>query len=64
MNELNNKLREQVKELKSRGINYKFICELLGDIKTTSFYSWVSGNYDFGYQKTIKLQKIVNKIKE
>ena len=39
-------LRQQVKHLKTNGISYKSIAEGI-KVNQSSFYSWVSGNYDF-----------------
>lgn len=57
-------LRKQVKMLKAlQGIAYKEIAEYL-EIKTNSLYSWLKGNYEFGEDKTKRLQEIISNLGE
>lgn len=64
MEQLNNELRTMCKELKVfQGVSYKEIAYYL-EIKTSSFYSWLNEQYDFGFKKTHKLKEIIETIKE
>lgn len=57
-------LRKEVKMLKAlQEISYKEIAYYL-EIKQSSFYSWLSGQYDFGYEKQRRLQEVLDTLKE
>lgn len=57
-------LRKQVKELKMyQNISYKEIAEYL-EIKQSSFYSWLNNQYELGYYKQLRLQEIIELLKE
>lgn len=57
-------LRKQVKMLKAlQGITYKEISEYL-EIRTSSLYSWLNGNFDFGEDRTKRLQQILTNLGE
>ena len=57
-------LRKNVKEIKAfQGITYKELAEYL-EIKQSSFYSWLSGQYELSYYKKRRLQEIIDTLKE
>lgn len=59
-----NELRQECKELKVfQGITYKEIAELL-EIKYNSFYSWINKYYDFSEERKVKLQLLIDTLKE
>lgn len=61
---MNDKLRLECKMLKAlQGISYKEIAENL-EVKTDSFYCWLKGYYNLGYEKQQRLQEIISLIKE
>lgn len=46
---MQNQLRHEVKLLKAfNSISYKSIAEAIG-VERSSFYSWLKGQYDFGF---------------
>ena len=59
----NQKLRKRVKLLKANGSikNYYEIAELL-EISSKGFYNWLSGYYDFGENKLLELEQIIDDI--
>lgn len=61
---MNDFLRKEVKQLKAKqDITYKEIASYL-EIRDDSFYSWLRGNYNFGYEKQKKLEYIVDCLTE
>ena len=61
---MNDYLRKKVKMLKAlQGISYKEIAEYL-EIKNSSFYSWIYGNYNLGIAKQNRLNEIINTLEE
>ena len=61
---MNDYLRKQCKLLKAlQGVSYKELAENL-EIKTDSFYCWLKGYYNFGYEKQDRLQEIIALLKE
>lgn len=57
-------LRKSVKELKAyQGVSYKEVAEYL-EIKQSSFYSWLNGQYELGYYKRKRLEEIIDTLKE
>lgn len=61
---MNNFFRTEVKLLKAlQGITYKQFADHIGT-KTSSFYSWLKGQYDFSQQKIELLKEFISKNKE
>ena len=61
---MNDYLRKKVKMLKAlQGITYKEIAEYL-EIKNSSFYSWIYGNYNLSRAKQSRLNEILNTLEE
>lgn len=61
---MNDNLRKQVKILKAlNGVSYKRLAELI-EIQTSSFYSWLRGQYDLSEYKTRLLAQFVAQLKE
>lgn len=61
---MNNSLRKQCKLLKAlQGITYTELANYL-EISASSFYNWLNNAYDFGEERQIKLQNIINTLKE
>lgn len=59
-----NDLRKKVKLLKAlQGIPYKEIAEYL-EISTTTIYSWLNGQFEFGEAKEQQLREIIDLLKE
>lgn len=57
-------LRRNVKEIKAfQGVSYKELAEYL-EIKQSSFYSWLNGQFELSYYKKQRLQEIIDTIKE
>lgn len=57
-------LRKEVKYLKCfQNISYKEIAELL-EIRPDSFYNYLNGQYELGYNKKQHLRFIINQLKE
>ena len=60
----NEELRKQVKLLKAfQNISYQRIAEYL-EIKRSSFYSWLKGQYDLGNAKQRKLSEIITSLQQ
>lgn len=60
----NDELRKEVKSLKAfQDITYKEIAEYL-EIRVTSFYSWLKGQYNLGEAKQKRLEDIISTVKE
>lgn len=60
---MNNKLREQIKELKKeKGITYTFIYKQLGWGKST-FHNWIYSQYDLSNEKIQQLVSFINEHK-
>jgi hypothetical protein len=56
---MNEKMRQKCKELKCFfGVPYIEIAEHL-EVKKSSFYAWLRGNYNFSAQRLTRLQAIV-----
>lgn len=61
---MQNNLRKRVKMLKAlQEIPYYEIAEYL-EIKQSSFYSWLYGNYELSKEKESRLIEIINTIGE
>lgn len=61
---MNDFLRKEVKLLKAiQGISYKEIAELM-EMRQSSLYNWLSGNYNFGIEKQEHLQFLIDTLKE
>ena len=61
---MNDLLRKEVRLLKAlQHISYKEFAEYI-EIKTDSFYCWLNGYYDLGFEKQQKLKEIIEIIKE
>lgn len=61
---MENELRKEVKLLKAlQGIQYQEISDYL-EIKRSSFYSWLRGNYSLGVERQNKLLEIIQFLKE
>ena len=57
-------LRKSVKELKAfQNVSYKDIAEYL-EIKQSSFYSWLNGQYELSFYKQRQLYDIVDTLAE
>ncbi len=57
-------LRKEVKLLKAfQNISYKTFAEAIG-IKTSSFYSWLKGQYNFGFYTEQELKQFILQLKE
>ena len=63
MDEINDDLRNCVLLLRKQRIKYKEIAEYL-EISANSFYGWINGHYNFGWQKCKKLNEIIDILKE
>jgi len=63
-NEINEKLRYEVKQLKAvQDISYKCIADLL-EMNRKSFSLWLRGHYKLGLEKQHKLTDIISDLKE
>lgn len=61
---MNNILRKECKLLKAQqNISYKELAEYL-EIRQSSFYSWLRGNYDFKDERQQQLQNVLSNLKE
>ena len=61
---MNDFLRKEVKLLKAiQGISYKEIAELM-EMRQSSLYNWLSGNYNLGIEKQEHLQFLIDTLKE
>ena len=60
----NEELRKQVKLLKAfQNITYTEIAGYL-EVKQSSFYAWIKGQYDFGADRQKQLNDIITNLKE
>ena len=60
----NDELRIAVKELKLfQDISYTEIAEYL-EIKQSSMFNWLKGQYDFSTKRMLALQEIITNLKE
>ena len=61
---MNDILRKECKLLKAlQEVSYKELAEHL-EIKTDSFYCWLRGYYDLGFEKQQRLKEIILLLKE
>ena len=61
---MNENLRQQTKILKAlQGISYAEIAEYM-EIHVHSFYNWLNNQYNFTTTNCIRLQQIINTLKE
>ena len=61
---MNETLRNECKYLKAfQDVSYKELAEFL-EIPVSSFYSWLSANYDFSFERQQRLKYIIETIKE
>ena len=61
---MNETLRNQCKYLKAfQNVSYKELAGYL-EIPTSSFYCWLSANYDFSFERQQRLKYIIETIKE
>lgn len=57
-------LRKEVKLLKAfNNISYRTFAEAIG-VKTSSFYSWLKGQYNFGFYTEQELKQFILQLKE
>lgn len=60
----NEELRKQVKLLKAfQNITYSELAGYL-EIKQSSFYSWLKGQYNFGEERQKRLYEIITNLQE
>lgn len=60
----NEKLRTEVRKLKVyQDIQYKEIAEYL-EIKNSSFYNWLKGQFNLSQEKQNRLSEIIENLKE
>lgn len=58
-------LRQAVKRIKwQEGISYKLIAEDLLDMSTNSFYNFVNGYCNLGYERSKKLEGYINDMED
>ena len=60
----NEKLRTEVRKLKVyQDIQYKEIAEYL-EVKNSSFYNWLKGQFNLSQEKQNRLSEIIDNLKE